>query len=223
MATTYPVRLAEIVGEHSLVVIHASRDFDTILLTTADVNRPGLQLAGYYDYFDPNWLQLVGKVEITFINSMSPDARLTACRELMRRRPVALVVCHEEVPPPELVQAAREFDVTLMRTDTETSVFMAQIITSLTAAVIFFTHDIIGFSFGLFSGEEAYLGFDITSLVIIFCIALAGLASALVSFTTENDCRMNYSNHNSRFDWDEKAMSYGIQAELASIIKFFEK
>lgn len=70
----------------------------------------------------------------------------------------------------------------------------AQILTSITAAVIFFTHDIAGFRFGLFSGEEAYLGFDITSLVIIFCIALAGLASALVSFTTENDCRMNYSN-----------------------------
>lgn len=69
-----------------------------------------------------------------------------------------------------------------------------QIITSITAAVIFFTGDIIGFSFGLFSGEEAYLGFDLTSLVVIFCIALAGLASALVSFTTENDCRMNYSN-----------------------------
>lgn len=38
-----------------------------------------------------------------------------------------------------------------------------------------------------------------------------------------DDGRMNYSNHNSRFDWDEKAMSYGIQAELASVMKFFEK
>ncbi len=132
MANSYPVRLAEIAGEHNLVIIHASRDFDTILLTTADVNRPGLQLAGYYDYFDPNWLQLIGKVEVTYINSLPAETRLTTCRELMRRRPVALVVCHEEVPPPELVQAAREFDVTIMRTDTETSVFMAQIITSLT-------------------------------------------------------------------------------------------
>ena len=70
----------------------------------------------------------------------------------------------------------------------------AQIITSVIAAVIFFSRGVAAFSFGLFSGEEAYLSFDITSLAIIFCIALAGLASALVSFTTENDCRMNYSN-----------------------------
>ena len=63
MPGKYSVKLSTIVKEHGLEPLHTSKDYETRLLTEADVNRPALQLAGFYNYFDPNRLQILGRVE----------------------------------------------------------------------------------------------------------------------------------------------------------------
>ena len=65
----YSVSLKSIVEEQGLTVLHAAKDFDTARVATADINRPALQLAGFYDYFDPKRLQLIGRVESTYLQT----------------------------------------------------------------------------------------------------------------------------------------------------------
>lgn len=72
MAQQRNVKLSKIVEEFSLEILYKGSDYDTALLTIVDVNRPGLQFAGFFEYFDPRRLQVEGKAEHTYLDSLSP-------------------------------------------------------------------------------------------------------------------------------------------------------
>ncbi len=65
MRSKYTVKLKTIVEENRLKILHKSKRYEDVLLTTADVNRPAMQLTGFYNYFDPKRLQIIGNVEST--------------------------------------------------------------------------------------------------------------------------------------------------------------
>ena len=65
MTENYSVPLTTLVKEFDLRVIHAATDYASIRLTVEDVARPGLQLAGYFDHFEPMRLQVMGNVEMS--------------------------------------------------------------------------------------------------------------------------------------------------------------
>ena len=79
-APHYTVALQKIAAEQGLTVLHAAQDYATREIRTADVNRPGLQLAGFYNYFDPERLQIIGRVESTSPSSSSETSRRAASR-----------------------------------------------------------------------------------------------------------------------------------------------
>ena len=62
MAQSYSVSLRTVAEEQGFLLLHTSSDYEEAQIYTADVNRPGLQLAGYYDYFDPRGNHLHGAV-----------------------------------------------------------------------------------------------------------------------------------------------------------------
>jgi len=62
---TYSVLLSTIVKEFNLEIAHAATDYESIRLTVEDVARPGLQLSGYFDHFEPARLQVMGNVEMS--------------------------------------------------------------------------------------------------------------------------------------------------------------
>ena len=69
---TTGVRLPEMVEELGLEVVHCGADYETALVGIKDVNRPGLQLAGYFDHFEPIRLQVMGNVEMSYLEKMTP-------------------------------------------------------------------------------------------------------------------------------------------------------
>ena len=75
MAQSYSVSLDTIVREHHLSVVNRAVDYDRVQITTWEVSRPGLPLAGFYDYFDATRVQIIGKLEITYLMDMRPEAR----------------------------------------------------------------------------------------------------------------------------------------------------
>jgi HPr kinase/phosphorylase len=127
MNTGYSVKLKTIVEEHKLEIIHASRDFENARVYTSDVNRPGLQLTGFYDYFDPQRVQIIGKVENTYLESLTSDQRRESFENLMSRKISALVICHGVDPLPECMEMAEKYDINLFKTDLDTSEFLAQL------------------------------------------------------------------------------------------------
>lgn len=131
MASKYSVLLRTIVKENGLEPLHTSSDYDTRLLTVADVNRPALQLAGFYNYFDPNRLQIIGRVESTYLELKTEAERRSCFEELMRYDISALVICHGASVFPECLEVAGKYDRNLFVTPEDTSDFMADVISSL--------------------------------------------------------------------------------------------
>lgn len=131
MRSKYSVKLSTVVQEHHLRVLRTSKDYETAVLTTADVNRPAMQLTGFYNYFDPHRLQLIGRVESTYLASLSAEDRRHAYERFMSYDIAALVICHGVQPSPECVEMAEKYDRNLFLTDVDTSDFMADVIGSL--------------------------------------------------------------------------------------------
>ena len=93
MRSKYTVPLKTIVQEMHLEALHLSSNYDTALLTMADVNRPAMQLTGFYNYFDPKRIQVIGRVESTYLDTLSHEARLEAFDRFMTYDIAALVIC----------------------------------------------------------------------------------------------------------------------------------
>ena len=71
----YSVALTQLVEEFHLEVAYRATDFESIRLTVEDVARPGLQLAGYFDHFEPMRLQLIGNAETSYLAKMSSQEK----------------------------------------------------------------------------------------------------------------------------------------------------
>ena len=127
----YTVRLADIVRELELETVSRASNFDDAVIETAEVNRPGLQLTGFYDYFDPRRIQILGRVESSYLKGLRSDDRRMRFEKLMERKPSAVVICHRAELYQECVEAAQGCDVTLLRTERDTSAFMSDAIETL--------------------------------------------------------------------------------------------
>ena len=131
MRSKYSVLLKTIVEEHNLEILHASKNYETQKVVTYDVNRPAMQLAGFYNYFDPKRIQIIGRVESTYLDTLSDADRLAAFERFMSYDIAALVICHGVQPFPECMEAAEKYDRTVFITPEDTSEFHAGVISSL--------------------------------------------------------------------------------------------
>ena len=127
-APHYTVALQKIAAEQGLTVLHAAQDYATREIRTADVNRPGLQLAGFYNYFDPERMQIIGRVESTYLETLTPDQRRERFEQFMRYNIIGLVICHGMDPFPECLEMAEKYDRNLFLVRKDTSEFMADLI-----------------------------------------------------------------------------------------------
>ena len=128
MHSKYSVKLKTIVEDQKLTALHTSKDYEQALLTTADVNRPAMQLTGFYNYFDPHRLQMMGRVESTYLDTLSSEERQQAFEKFMSYDIAGLVICHGVTAFPECIEAAEKYDRNLFITDEDTSDFQADVI-----------------------------------------------------------------------------------------------
>ncbi len=131
MQTKYKMKLKKIVDEHNLNVIYASTDYESYELGNFNVSRPALQFAGFYDYFTPDQLQVVGKAELAYLRTLDEQAREETLERFFSHHVAAVVVCHRLPPDHLMVEYARKYDTNLLSTDVDTSEFIAQVINTL--------------------------------------------------------------------------------------------
>jgi len=125
------VKLGTLIEEQNLELIYGAENYVDIPITIAEINRPSLQLAGFFDYFDSKRIQILGKVEYTYLEKLSSEERKSSIAGLLSKKIPALVVTSELEIFSELLDCAKEFDVTILRTKEGTSQFMSDIILSL--------------------------------------------------------------------------------------------
>ena len=129
------IPLTTLVREFQLEVIFAATDYEDIRLTVADVARPGLQLAGYYDHFEPMRLQVVGNVEISYLQKLTDEERAMTFDRLFSYKFPALLIARNMEPSVECLEMAQKHNVTLLRSHEVTSTIVSDIIAYLKSAL----------------------------------------------------------------------------------------
>lgn len=135
MADIYCVPLTTLVREFHLEVLYAATDYELIRLTVEDVARPGLQLTGYLDHFEPMRLQVVGNVETSFLQKLTSAERAMAYDRLFSYKFPAMLIARNISPDPECLEMAKKHNVTLLRSQEPTSTIVSAIIAYLKAAL----------------------------------------------------------------------------------------
>ena len=128
MADIYTLQLKTLVEEFNLRVEFASTDFDTIPLTVADVGRPGLLLAGFFEHFDARRLQVLGRVEMSYLSQMSQQKQEEIFDRLFAYKIPALLICRGLQPYPACVAMAQKHNVTLLTSQEATSEIQSALI-----------------------------------------------------------------------------------------------
>ena len=131
MRTSYSVSLGKIVKQFSLQVLSAPTDISEIMVTTPEINRPGLQMAGYFEFFDEKRIQIIGKSEVSFLNRFTPEKAEKRLEEIFSHKPVATVICRDLDFPEKYIELAKKYAVPVLRTKESTSSFSAALIAFL--------------------------------------------------------------------------------------------
>ena len=126
------VRLPDLVERLRMAVVNRGADYETALVGIKDVNRPGLQLAGYFDYFDERRLQVIGMAETKMLESMTPEQREESFAKFFSYNIPALVVSRDLDIYPECLTMARKYQRTLLHTAETTVDFTTKVIELLT-------------------------------------------------------------------------------------------
>ena len=108
MRNKYTVKLKTIAEEFKLQPLNLASNYEQALVTTADVNRPAMQLTGFYNYFDPKRIQIMGRVESTYLDSISIEERYRTFERFMQYDIAGLVICHGVPAFPECIEMARK-------------------------------------------------------------------------------------------------------------------
>ncbi len=133
MEDTYSVPLKKLAEEFSLTVLYAATDYDSVRLTVEDVARPGMQLAGYLDHFEPLRLQVIGRVEQSFMQKLSAEERRVGYDRVFSCGIPALVISRSMEPDPECMEMAKKHNITVLSSKEATSTLVSGIITYLKA------------------------------------------------------------------------------------------
>ena len=124
----FSVPLTDVLSEFYLELMTPSVEIANKILTQANINRPALQLAGFYDYFDSKRLQVIGMVEQSYLTSLEVAARKENLKRLFSHRIPAIVLCRNLGIFPEMKEFAVKYDVPILSTPSETTDFIGEII-----------------------------------------------------------------------------------------------
>ena len=131
MEERYTIPLSTLIDEISPEKVYIPDNYEEILLTTPEVNRPGLILAGFTEHFESARIQILGHAEHRYLNSLDEEQQMQKLTALVELRPAAIITTSDLVFHPALEQACRRTGVPLFHSSWNTSPLMAALIASL--------------------------------------------------------------------------------------------
>lgn len=131
MSKKFTVSLEKIIEEFHLEIIYMGKEPKDVLIDVTDVTRPGLQLMDFYDYFNPERMQIIGKMEFAYLSSLEEWLRKERLRKLMSKGIPAMIITRELPYFPEMIDLAKEYEIPLLRSKESTSNFISGLIAFL--------------------------------------------------------------------------------------------
>ncbi len=127
----YSVSLEKVVKDLSFQVIYTPKDIADIYITAQDVNRPGLILTGFEDYFDPARIQFIGLTELEYFKSLTKEGFLECLERFFSKRPAAIVVTRDLQCGKRFLSFAEKYEVPVLGSSESTSGCMSATISYL--------------------------------------------------------------------------------------------
>lgn len=127
------VPLKTMVKDFAMEVVFAASDYDRIQLTVEDISRPGLQIAGYMDHFEPMRLQVIGNVEASYLQKLTEQERAVTFDRLLSYKFPAILIARNIPIDPLCLKMAQKHNVTVLRTGEATSTIISSVIAYLRA------------------------------------------------------------------------------------------
>lgn len=128
MAEIFSVKITEIINQLKLEVMYAPENMEELIVTDNDCNRPGLQLMGFYEYFNAERIQICGNMEFAYLASLDEKTRYERIDALFATKIPMFVVARGHELYPEMIEIAQKYQVPITRTQDSTTAFIAALI-----------------------------------------------------------------------------------------------
>ena len=115
------VTVKMLVDKVKLKVVYGNDELLAKEITTADISRPGLEMTGYFDYYSPERLHLLGMKEWTYLLKMTSQHRYQVLTEMIKPETPAIIVARKLEGPEEMWAAAKEKGIAILQSHISTS------------------------------------------------------------------------------------------------------
>lgn len=123
----YTVSLEKFIQKMKVKNLTPDVDISAIEITQSDVNRPALQIAGFFDYFDHHRIQIIGQVEHTYMEKQGIEESLKQMKRIFSYKVPGIVFCRDLPVPEEFLQLANEYEIPILQSHADTSAFSAEV------------------------------------------------------------------------------------------------
>lgn len=128
MAEIFSVTVEEIIKQLNMEIIYAPENISSLVVIENDCNRPGLQLMGFYEYFNAERVQICGNMEFAYLASLDEKTRYERIDALFATKIPLFIVARGHELYPEMVEIAKKYGVPIARTQGSTTAFIAALI-----------------------------------------------------------------------------------------------
>lgn len=135
MKSKYSISLEYIIKEFQLEEIYLPTSAENIKVSSTEVDRPGLAMAGFLELFDPLRIQIMGRAETQYLSELTHDERTLRLEAFFSMKPVAVIFTSGLLVFDEMMESAKKHSVPLLRTTVRTSEFLASLIANLNTSL----------------------------------------------------------------------------------------
>ena len=128
MGMDMAVSIKQLIDKLELQNLTPEVDIAGIKVTQPDINRPALQLAGYFEHYDETRPQIIGFVEYSYMEHMTEEDKREVYPKVLSEKTPCIVFCRDLRPDEIFLETAVKNKVPVLLTQKSTSAFMAEII-----------------------------------------------------------------------------------------------
>ena len=122
------ISLGQIARDLNFRSLNPDIDVETVMISHPDINRPALQLAGFFEHFDNNRIQVIGNVEMAYLHTLTAERRYEGFKELFARQIPCLIYCRDHMPEDQVRSLAARMQVPLLASHCFTSDVYAKVL-----------------------------------------------------------------------------------------------
>ena len=122
------LKVDKIIEKMNLKILTPDIPTENKKVTVPDINRPALQLAGFFTHFDSERVQIIGHVETAYLETLDAETKRERYEKLLSSNVPCIVFCRNEEPDEVMIQEARKYQIPLLQTDKTTSSFEAEML-----------------------------------------------------------------------------------------------